>query len=72
MIPPAAIDAWRHAEPLRPKDYDLLFNLGMTLADSPRRAEAAPYLERFLREAPRDRYARDIPAVQAALARARR
>ena len=69
--PNGAIDAWRRAEPLRPKDYDLLFNLGMTLADRHRGPEAVPYLERFLREAPRDRYARDMPAVRAALARAK-
>ena len=31
---PGAIDAWRHAERLLPRDYDLLFNLGMVLADS--------------------------------------
>jgi arylsulfatase A-like enzyme/Flp pilus assembly protein TadD len=67
----AAIEAWRHAEQLRPRDYDLLFNLGMILADSPRPADAVPFLERFVREAPRDRYARDIPRVQATLARIR-
>src|SRR3989454_8537526 len=66
---PAAIDAWGHAERLRPRDFDLLFNLGMILADSLRPSEAVPFLERFVREAPRDRYARDIPRVQATLAR---
>src|SRR5262249_37100911 len=65
----AAIDAWRKAERLLPRDYDLLFNLGMLLADSDTAAEAIPYLERFLREAPRPLYARDIPGVQATLAR---
>ena len=69
---PAAIDAWRHAERLRPRDYDLLFNLGMVLAESPQRSEAVPYLERFVREAPRDRYARDLARVQATLANIRR
>ena len=53
---PAAIDAWRRAERLLPHDYDLLFNLGMVLADGPSPREALPYLERFAREAPRDRY----------------
>ena len=66
------IDAWRHAERLRPRDYDLLFNLGMVLADSDRPAEALPYLARFMQEAPRDRYARDFPRVEAAIAKARR
>ena len=39
-------------------DYDLLFNLGVVLAEGPTPREALPYLERFVREAPRDRYAR--------------
>src|SRR4030095_8839964 len=30
---PAAIEAWQRAERLAPRDYDLLFNLGMVLAD---------------------------------------
>jgi hypothetical protein len=42
------------------------------LADSDRPAGALPYLERFVREAPRDRYARDIPQVEAAISRAGR
>ena len=69
---PGAIDAWRHAEPLLPREYDLLFNLGMLLANSRTPSEAIPYLERFEREAPRDRYATDMPRVQATLARVRR
>jgi tetratricopeptide (TPR) repeat protein len=68
----AAIDAWRRAERLRPGDYDLLFNLGMVLAESDRPVEALPYLQRFSREAPRDRYARDLVRVDAAIAKARR
>ena len=41
----------------------------MLLADSGTPSEAIPYLERFAREAPRDRYASDIAHVQSALAR---
>ena len=67
-----AIDAWRHAERLLPREYDLLFNLGMLLADSGTPADAIPYLQRFEREAPRDRYAGDIARVQSTLARVRR
>jgi arylsulfatase A-like enzyme/Flp pilus assembly protein TadD len=67
-----AIDAWQRAERLQPRDYDLLFNLGMVLADSDRPADALPYLTRFVREAPRARYAGDIPRVEAAIAKARR
>jgi arylsulfatase A-like enzyme/Flp pilus assembly protein TadD len=68
----SAIDAWKHAERFRPRDYDLLFNLAMVLADSGRGSEALPYLQRFVREAPRDRYASDIRRVEAAIARVRR
>jgi tetratricopeptide (TPR) repeat protein len=67
----AAIDAWRHAERLLPHDYDLLFNLGMLLSDSGRPADALPYLQRFAAEAPRDRYGRDLPRVEAAIAKAK-
>ena len=64
-----AADAWRHAEPLLPHNYDLLFNLGMLLADGDAPADAIPYLQRFVREAPRPRYADDIVRVRSALAR---
>ena len=67
-----AIDAWKRAERLRPRDYDLLFNLGMLLAESARPADALPYLMRFAREAPRDRYASDLMRVDAAIQKARR
>lgn len=69
---PGAIDAWRRAERLLPQEYDLLFNLGMLLADSSTPSEAVPYLERFEREAPRDRYASDIVRVQSMLGRLQR
>jgi choline-sulfatase len=62
--PAGAIDAWRHAEPLLPQDYDLLFNLGMLTAQSAQPRTAIPYLRRFVAEAPRDRYASDIARVQ--------
>jgi Flp pilus assembly protein TadD len=68
---PAAIEAWRKAERLLPDDYDLLFNLGMVLAEGPTPAEALPYLERFVREAPRDRYRADIPKIEATIRRVR-
>jgi arylsulfatase A-like enzyme/Flp pilus assembly protein TadD len=69
---PGAIDAWRHAERLLPREYDLLFNLGMILADSPTPADALPYLRRFAQEAPRDRYAGDIARVRATIERLER
>jgi Flp pilus assembly protein TadD len=64
-----AIDAWRRAERLLPRDYDLLFNLGMVLADSRTPSEAIPYLRRFAQEAPRGQYANDITRVVSTLAR---
>jgi Flp pilus assembly protein TadD len=67
--PPAAIDAWRRAEMLLPHDYDLLFNLGMLSAQSHHPADAVPYLRRFVKEAPRDRYAQDLTVVQRTLRR---
>jgi len=67
-----AIDAWRRAERLVPGDYDLLFNLGMVLADGDAPADALPYLQRFVRDAPRERYARDIARVRATIDRLER
>ena len=69
---PRAVEAWRKAERLLPGDYDLLFNLGMVLADSDRPGEATPFLERFAREAPPASYANDIARVRATLARVKR
>ena len=54
---PGAIDAWRRAERLLPREDDLLFNLGMLLAESRTPSDAIPILQRFAREAPRDKYA---------------
>lgn len=62
--PNAAIDAWRAAERLLPRDYDLLFNIGMLTADHASAGEALSYLRRFVDEAPRPRYNRDIARVE--------
>jgi tetratricopeptide (TPR) repeat protein len=70
--PQAALDAWQRAERLLPRDYDLLFNLGMLASRGRQPAAAVPYLERFVREAPRPRYERDIQTVQQTLARLER
>jgi arylsulfatase A-like enzyme/Flp pilus assembly protein TadD len=67
--PAGAIEAWRRAERLLPQDFDLLYNLGMLLAAGERPAEAAPYLARFLEEAPPVKYARDRPTVASTLRR---
>ncbi len=44
--------------------YDALYNLGTVLAKAGRRDEARPYLERFVREAPRSRYDADIRRIE--------
>lgn len=67
-----AIEAWRRAESLAPRDFDLLYNLGMLLVAEGRRVEAAPYLQRFVRQAPSARYARDVARVRSLLAGAAR
>lgn len=65
---PAAIDALRQATTLDPRNFDALYNLGMALDAAGRREEARPYLERFVREAPPQRYAADIVNVRDLLA----
>ncbi|PYR10084.1 MAG: hypothetical protein DMF99_12885 [Acidobacteria bacterium] len=62
--PSGAIDAWRRALELDPRNYDLLFNLAATLHDQQRISEARSYIERFVREAPPERYARDIATLR--------
>ena len=64
-----AAEAWQRVVELDPRDFDTLYNLGMLLTEANRRAEALPYLRRFLAEAPRDRYSQDLPRVRALLAR---
>src|SRR5262249_28461574 len=55
-----AIERWKRAAELDPRDWDTLYNLGRALRRSGRDAEARPYVERFAREAPPALYARDI------------
>jgi arylsulfatase A-like enzyme/Tfp pilus assembly protein PilF len=63
--PSGAVEAWRRALELEPRNYDLLFNIAVLLHDRGRAFDARPYLERFAREAPPDRYARDIARFRA-------
>jgi arylsulfatase A-like enzyme/Flp pilus assembly protein TadD len=62
--PWGAIDAWKHAVDVEPRNYDVLFNLAVMLRDHGRAAEARAYVERFVREAPPDRYSRDIATMR--------
>src|SRR5262245_971563 len=63
-----AIERWKRAAALDPLDYQTLFNLGATLHDLGRPAEARPYLEAYLRTAPEALEARDMAQVRAWLA----
>ncbi|MFN8058613.1 MAG: sulfatase-like hydrolase/transferase [Vicinamibacterales bacterium] len=63
-----AIEHWREAVALNPGFVDALYNLGLTLLDARRPAEARPYLERFVAAARPQRYAADIARVRAILA----
>ena len=68
----SAADYFNKAVEGAPEDTDLLFNLGMVLAESDTPADALPYLQRFVRDAPRERYARDIARVRATIGRLER
>jgi arylsulfatase A-like enzyme/Flp pilus assembly protein TadD len=64
-----AIAHWQTALQLDPHLYDALYNVGTSLWDAERRDEARPYLERFVREAPAQRYAADLARVRRMLNR---
>jgi tetratricopeptide (TPR) repeat protein len=55
-----AVERWKKAAELDPRDWDTLYNLGRVLRRMGRDAEARPFVERFAREAPPALYARDI------------
>jgi choline-sulfatase len=59
-----AVGHWRQAVALNPSDWQTLFNLGSTLRAQGRTAEARPYLESYLKAAPRALEARDIARVR--------
>jgi tetratricopeptide (TPR) repeat protein len=62
-----AIEHWKRAVALNPQAFDVLYNLGMTLLRMGRRDEAAPYLQRFVDQAPPYRYKADIDRVRGLL-----
>jgi arylsulfatase A-like enzyme/Flp pilus assembly protein TadD len=59
-----AITAWIRSVELNPRQFDTLYNLGTLLTQLNLFEEAIPYLEQFVRTAPKDRYGADIPKVQ--------
>ena len=65
-LAPAVADLQR-ALALDPQLWDALYNVAMALDALGRQSEARPYIERFIREAPPQRYAQDIAKLQALL-----
>ncbi len=65
-----AVEHWRRAVELDPRDYQTLYNLGDTLRRMGRTAEARGYLEAYLREAPLALERRDMERVRAWLGQA--
>ena len=59
-----AVPDLKRALDLEPRLFDALYNLAMALDRLGRRDEARPLIERFIREAPRERYATDIERLQ--------
>jgi len=64
-----AIAEWRLALEIDPKLYDALYNVGTTLWDTGHREDARPFLDRFVREAPPQRYGADVTRIRTMLAR---
>jgi arylsulfatase A-like enzyme/Flp pilus assembly protein TadD len=58
--PDQAIAHWKRAVEANPREWDTVFNLGVVLRERGREAEARSYLERFVAEAPKALYGRDI------------
>lgn len=62
-----AISHWRDAVTIDPRNFDALFNLATELVNAGRFADARPFLERFVRTAPRAFYGSDIDRLRALL-----
>lgn len=67
-----AIDHWRRAVTWDRTNFDALYNLGTELAAAGRVVEAVPYLEQFVRTAPRGFYGPDVDRVARMLTTLRR
>jgi arylsulfatase A-like enzyme/Tfp pilus assembly protein PilF len=65
----AAVADLQRALELDPQLWDALYNASMALDALGRRQEARPYIERFVREAPAQRYAQDIARLRGLLSR---
>jgi choline-sulfatase len=62
-----AINAWKRAVTLDPKQYDAMFNLGLVAGRAGQLDEARRALEQFVRTAPPARYGKDIATAKQAL-----
>jgi tetratricopeptide (TPR) repeat protein len=61
----AAIEAWKKAVSLNPREYDTLYNLGTLLIRRGRASEARRYLEQFERGAPKALYGPELRNARA-------
>jgi arylsulfatase A-like enzyme/Tfp pilus assembly protein PilF len=64
-----AIAEWRLALEIEPRLYDALYNVGTTLWDTGHHDDARPFLDRFVRDAPPQRYGADIARIRKMLPR---
>jgi len=62
--PDEAIEHWKRAVELNPREWDTVFNLAKLLRRRGRMAEAEPYVQRFVHGAPSSQYAEDIRRLQ--------
>jgi tetratricopeptide (TPR) repeat protein len=62
-----AVDAWNRAVDIDPRQYDALYNIGLVQGRAGHSAEARAALTRFVKTAPKERYAADIAAARQAL-----
>ena len=64
---PRALESWKRAVAVDPKQYDALFNIGLVAGNAGRYDESRRALEQFVRTAPKERYAQDIARARSAL-----
>ncbi len=69
--PGEAVVAWKRLLEINPQSFDTLYNLGIVLAQLQRGPEALEHLDRFVRDAPPARYAKDIETIRALAAQLR-
>ncbi|MFP3940604.1 MAG: tetratricopeptide repeat protein [Thermoanaerobaculia bacterium] len=67
--PAEGLEAWERALDLEPEDFDLLYNLGIVAAQTGDTARARRALERFVADAPPERYGPDIARARDLLRR---